>query len=406
MPNKIAVFYASIGAGHKAAADALCEWCHAMYPGSVTMCRDILDYIPKLMRKSIVSAYRLMTRNTPWLWERIYRDTDIKSARHPVSAFWNDVHRSVTRSYIKHLFMELDALGPTAVFSTHFFGMSSLLDKWEHRTPIYFIGTDYLSHSLQRDPRFDGWFVGSDEAVRQYRADSVPTAEYSVKNFGIPISRDYLISPTRVEARRMLELEDGVKMVTVMDSGRGARILDTVAGSMIDLPDWKIVVICRDNNRMYEHLRDKYFPFKQIMVLDSSPNIADYYAASDLVVMNPGGVQIAEASTVGAAMLLLDPLPGLEQYNCHYALERGAAKKVYESRRVGELIRETVEKRDELDMMKRRAKAMSHPSAAMDILSWVMNSMDEAEKKRENAKIRAEEGAALDDTSSREEQSA
>jgi processive 1,2-diacylglycerol beta-glucosyltransferase len=376
-----------------------------MYPGSVTMSRDILDYVPKLMRKSIVSAYRAMTRNAPWLWERIYRDTDIKSDRRPMSAFWNDVHRSVSRTYIKHLFKELDLLDPTAVFSTHFFGMSSLLDKWEHRAPIYFVGTDYLSHSLQRDPRFDGWFVGSDEATRQYRADSVPTSEYSVKNFGIPISRDYLVSPSRTEARRMLEVEDNRRMATVIDCGQGARVLDTVAGSMIDLSDWKIVVICQDNNRMYEHLRDKYFPFKHITVMDYSPNIADYYAASDLVVMNPGGVQIAQASTVGAAMLLLDPLPGLEQYNCHYALERGAAKKAYENRRVGEFIRELIEKSDELDRMKSRARAISRPNSAMDILAWVMNKVEEDDKKRDAARsvARNEENIAPEETQGVEE---
>ncbi|MDR1651879.1 MAG: hypothetical protein LBR87_08830 [Synergistaceae bacterium] len=381
--RKIAVLYASIGHGHRSAAEALCEWCHAMYPGSATMCRDLLDYIPRLMRRSIVSSYRGMTRRAPWLWERIYKDTDLNSARHPVSAFWDDVHRSLSRTYIRHLFKELAAFGPEAVFATHFFGMASLLDKWEHRTPIYFVGTDYLSHSMQRDPRFDGWFVGSEEALRQYRADSVPTAEYLVKNFGIPISRDYLVPPTRSEARRMLGIDGDTRTAAIIDSGQGARILDAVAGSMVDMSDWKIMIICRDNDKMYEHLRDEYFPFKHITVVGSVPSMADYYAASDVVVMNPGGVQIAEACAVGAAMLFLDPLPGLEQFNCHYVLERGAAKKVYEHRRAGELALELLERREELGAVKRSAKALSRPNAAMDILSSAAEMTDEALKKRE-----------------------
>jgi processive 1,2-diacylglycerol beta-glucosyltransferase len=367
---RAAVLYASIGYGSRDAADALCEWCRALFPSSGVVSRDMLDYVPRPLRGGIVSAYNAMTRKTPWLWERVYRDTDISTGKHFVSAFWDDVHNSVSKTCFRHLFRDLDEINPDAVFATHVFGMPALLDKWEHRTPIYFVGSDYLSHSLQRDPRFDGWFVGSDEAVRQYRADNVPTAEYSVKNFGIPISRDYLVPPARAEARRALEVDERRKMITVINDGTGAWMLDAAVGSMIDLSEWKIVVICRDNAKIYEHLRDKYFPFKHITVKDSARDAALYYAASDMVAIGPGGVRLTEASVSGAAILLLDPLPGLERYNCDYVLERGMARRIYENRRAGEFVKELSEKRDELDRMKYRARAMSRSGAAMDILTW------------------------------------
>jgi processive 1,2-diacylglycerol beta-glucosyltransferase len=368
-----------MGFGHKTAAEALCEWCHALFPASATMCRDVLDYVPKLMRGSIVSCYNAMMSKTPWMWDRMYKNTEAASGRHPVSMLWNDLHKSMSKTWMKHLFAEMDRLKPQAVFSTHYLGMSALLDKWEHEIPIYFVGTDYLSHSLQRDPRFSGWFVGSEEAARQHRADAVPTSEHSVKNFGIPISRDYLVPPTRSEARRMLQVDEARRMATVIGGGVGASVLDDVAGSLIDLPDWKIAIICRDNKRAFERLRDKYFPFRHITVTDSVPNVADYYAASDVVVMNPNGVQMAEASTAGAAMLLLDPLPGAERDNCDYALERGAARKIYENRRVGELLGELMGQKDELSAMKFRARRLSRPNAAMDILTWAMDKPEKRE---------------------------
>jgi processive 1,2-diacylglycerol beta-glucosyltransferase len=376
MTRRIAVFYASIGARHKAAAEALCEWCRAMWPSSETVCKDLMDYVPRVARGAIVSAYNGMTRNSPWLWERIYRDTDVSSAGHPVSAFWDYLHKKASGIKIRHLMGELREIKPQAVFATHIFGMTALLDRWEHDIPIYFVGTDYLSHVLQRDPRFDGWFVGSEEAVRQYRADNVPTSEIALKNFGIPISRDYLVPPTRDEARRMLDMDDLVKMAAIVDSGTGTRLLDIVTGSTIDLTDWKIAVICRGNEKMYENLRDKYFPFKHITVLNDVPDIARYYAASDIVMLDPNGVQIAEASAVGAAMLLIDPLPGLGRYNCDYLLERGAARRIYEHRKVGEFLRELITSKESLERMRYRARAMSRPNAGMDILSWAMERSD------------------------------
>jgi len=395
MTRRIVVFYASIGAGHKTAAEALCEWCRALYPSSEAVCRDMMDYVPRMMRGAIVSAYNGMTRNSPWLWERIYRDTDVSSARHPVSAFWDYLHRKASGINMKRLMKELKEIEPQAVFATHFFGMTALLDKWEHGVPIYFVGTDYLSHVLQRDPRFDGWFVGSEEAVRQYMADSVPTAEYAVKNFGIPISRDYLAPPTRAEARRALETEDFVKMVSVVDSGIDSRVLDIVTASMVELSDWKVAVICRGGRKMFENLRDKYFPFKHITVLDNVPDIAHYYAASDVVVLDPNGVQIAEASAVGAAMLLLDPIPGLGRYNCDYLLERGAARKIYEHRKVGECLRDLIASMESLERMKYRARAMSRPNAGMDILTWVTEKADASKRELES---RAAEKSAEENT--------
>jgi processive 1,2-diacylglycerol beta-glucosyltransferase len=315
MTRRAAFFYASLGTGHEEAANALSEWHHALYPSSATICEDLMDYVPFLMRRSIVSAYDAMTRKSPWLWERLYHDTDANVSR-PMPAFWNGVHRRLGRSYVRRLQKKLRDFKPHAVFTTHFFGMSALLDKWNHDTPIYFVGTDYLTHAMFRDPRFDGWFAGSEEALRQYRADKVPTAEYAVKNFGIPISRDYLVPPKRDEARRALGVDETAKIVSVVNDGGPPRLTDMVVGSLVDLRGWKIFVHCRGNDALFEDISGKYFPFKYISVLRKVSNIADYYAASDISILEPGGVQIAEASAAGAAMLFLDPLPGLGRSNC------------------------------------------------------------------------------------------
>ena len=390
MTRRAAFLYASLGGGHKEAANALCEWYHALYPSSETICEDLMDFVPRFMRRGIVSAYNTMTQKSPWLWERLYRDTDANASRHPMSAFWNGIHHRLGKSYIRRLQEKLRNLMPHAVFTTHFFGMSALLDKWDHDTPIYFVGTDYLTHAMLRDPRFDGWFVGSEEALRQYRADSVPTAEYAVKNFGIPISRDYLVPPKRDEARRALGIDDSAKVVSVVNSGGSSRLMDMVVASMVDLSGWKVFVLCRGSDRLFEHVRDKYFPFKHISVLGAASNIADYYAASDISILDPNGVQIAEASTAGAAMLFLDPPPGLGRYNCDYVLERGAGRKIYEHRRVGELLESLIERREELERMRYRARAMGRPHAAMDILAWAMEKADAEREARENAARRSD----------------
>ena len=145
---------------------------------------------------------------------------------------------------------------------------------------------------------------------------------------------------------------------------------------MLDCTDWRVEIVCGNNKRMFEALRKRYYPFKHIIVRRFLGNIRDYYAASDVVVLKPGGLSAAETLAMGCALLLLDPLPGQERYNCDYLLERGAARRVYENRRVGELIKELLESGEELERMRANARAIGRPFAARDILRVVMEELD------------------------------
>ncbi len=384
MSLRLAVFYASVGTGHKVAAESLRESSLADYPGAEVICRDLLDYVPRWVRWSVVNSYLAMARKSPGLWGGLYQLTDTPPGSGIASAFWNSIHKSVSEAFIKNLFAELDEFKPDALLLTHFFGMSTMMDSWDQRALVYFVNTDYLSHILQRDPRLDGWFVASDEAVRQYRADSVPCHGSSVRNFGIPISAKYKTPPTREEARTRLGIDNEKTMVLVVGGGIGAGALGVAADSMLDFTDWNVVLVCGSNRKMYESLRDKFYPFKHINVLGFVDNMPDYYAASDVVVIKPGGLSVSETLAMGSALLLLDPLPGQEQYNCDYLLERGAAMRIYENRRVGEQIKELLSAPGELERLKTSARAVGRPNAASDIIRAVAEEV--------NVRQRANEG--------------
>jgi processive 1,2-diacylglycerol beta-glucosyltransferase len=382
---RIAIFYASVGAGHKAAAEALKEWCEVEYPGASVFCKDVLDYVPRWVRWSAVSAYLSMARNYPWLWHRFYRSADRQSGRELFADFWEDIHKSIGRAYVKHLIRDIDEFSPDAILVSHFFGMPSLLDKWDRGVPIYYVGTDYISHRLHRDPRYDGWFVGSAESARQHKADKVPTSELAVRDFGIPISRKFLTQPRREDARKRLEVDDGAVMVLVSGGSMGAGPLGVIADSMLDCSDWRVDVVCGENAAMMDILRDKYYPFKHVNVHGVVDDIRDYYAASDVVILKPCGVSCAEALAMESPILLMDPLPGNEQYNCDYLLEQGAALRLFENRSAGERIIELLDSSNELASVSRRAGEIARPSAAKDILAFVIERI-EADRAAKNGR--------------------
>jgi len=372
---RIAIFYATVGTGHKAAAEALAAWHREAYPNADVLCRDLLAYVPSWVRWCVTNAYLFMARRAHWLWSRLYTVTDRAVKPGGIPTFWDALHGAVSRFYLRRLTAELEAFAPDAIFATHFFGMSALLGRRELSVPIYYVDTDYISHARQRDPRFDGWFAASDESLRQHAADGVPGADRKAHNCGIPIAPVYASPLSRKEAREKLGIEESAVSVLIAGGGIGAGALDAVADSMLERSQskgWHVEILCGANRRLYEKLRDKYFPFRNVVVRRFIHNICDYYAASDVVVLKPGGLSSAEVTACGCAILLLDPLPGQEQYNCDYLLEGGAARRIYEARRTGDLIEELLARPDELARLRANASALGRPHAARDILNTAL----------------------------------
>ena len=54
----------------------------------------------------------------------------------------------------------------------------------------------------------------------------------------------------------------------------------------------------------------------------------DLMTAADLVVSKPGGLTTSEVLASGAAMAIVNPIPGQESRNSDYLLEEGAAVKI------------------------------------------------------------------------------
>src|SRR4029077_653566 len=54
----------------------------------------------------------------------------------------------------------------------------------------------------------------------------------------------------------------------------------------------------------------------------------EFVSVSDIVVSKPGGLTTSEALASGAAMAIVNPIPGQESRNSDFLLEHGAAIKI------------------------------------------------------------------------------
>src|SRR5205823_1169273 len=103
-------------------------------------------------------------------------------------------------------------------------------------------------------------------------------------------------------------------------------------------------------------------------VLGFTNQMDELMTVADLVMTKPGGLTTSETLARGAAMVIVNPIPGQESRNSDFLLENGAAIKVNNlatlAHKVGTLVRDS----KRLAQLKANARRLGRPRAAFDVV--------------------------------------
>jgi processive 1,2-diacylglycerol beta-glucosyltransferase len=139
-----------------------------------------------------------------------------------------------------------------------------------------------------------------------------------------------------------------------------------------------VVVVAGRNSELQARLEAvRPPPRHRLKVLGFTEEIHELMNAADLVVSKPGGLTTSEVLSSGAAMAIVNPIPGQESRNSDYLLEHGAAIKINQPSslpyKVGLLLKDP----DRLALLKENARRLGRPQAAFEVarkaLSWARN---------------------------------
>ena len=106
----------------------------------------------------------------------------------------------------------------------------------------------------------------------------------------------------------------------------------------------------------------------RVRVLGYTDRIHELMAAADLVVSKPGGLTTSELLAVGAAMVVVDPIPGQEDRNSDYLLENGAAIKVNNVATLAYKVTALLRASERLNRLKENARRLGRPRAAFEVV--------------------------------------
>lgn len=365
MEIRVALLYATVGTGHRTAALALGEWFRREGQDVKVQCLDVLSFSSPLVRGFISRSYLEMVKRAPRLWGYFYDTLDDPEARDGLLGSLNEMTAKLN---LRRLKRRLEAFGPHALFCTHFFGAGPLAEAFAPQVPLYYVNTDFLSHVFHRNRLFAGWFVAGPEAARQYAADGITE---KVHETGIPVFPAYASPPGREEARAALNLPREGRVVLVISGGIGVGPIEEAVASLARRRDWTTLVVCGNNQRLLRRMRKLFSGASHVRIEGFVENILEHYAASDLVVMKPGGLCTSEVLCLGLPILLMDPIPGQEQRNSDYLLDRGAARVLFEVRRTAERAEEILEDPAERARLREACARLARPYAGREVVRTV-----------------------------------
>jgi len=355
---------ASVGEGHTAAAQAVSSALAERMPAAKCEVVDSYRYASNVFHRVARNGYIGVVKLLPQLYKFAYDQAERATK---ISAFKTWLHR-YTAPNLRQFVSELK---PDVVVCTHAFPcgvMSEYKKQFADSPPVIGVVTDFAVHSFWIHRNIDGYAVATDEMRATMIARGIDPEHIIVS--GIPVNASFLVKPLdRATLREELGMPQDRFSLVLMGGGLGIGPLEMMIRAL-DCVQQKIsaTVIAGRNKRLHERVMEAAqrvgYPIRVLSFVD---NVNDYMHAADALITKPGGLTSAEALVAGIPMVLVKPLPGQEERNTRYLVERKAALRTKNERDLTRKVEEFLKNPERRHTMLAAVEKLAKPRAADDV---------------------------------------
>jgi processive 1,2-diacylglycerol beta-glucosyltransferase len=369
--TRILILYASVGTGHKAAAQALAK-AFALRGADHVRCEDALDYASAVFRQIYAGSYLELSEKMPAVWRYLYERTDKDEpelSRH--------LRTLIDRIGVTELTGIVRQYRPQAVICTHFLPLSLLArEKRTGRssTPLYCVVTDYIGHVFWIEPQVDRYFVATAETGQMLIQRGAVAERIQVT--GIPVD-PAIAHPKDPATMRQIHRLETPPVVMLMGGGlpveQAERIVHGLARRGFR---GTLVVAAGRNSHLEARLRQGEIttPTFSLRGFGFVEHLDDLVAASDLVITKAGGLIVSEVMARGTPMILVNCIPGQEEWNADYAVSVGAGIQLRHLDMLPLAVETLLASSDRLAAQRAAAALASRPEAALRVADAVLES--------------------------------
>ena len=323
-----------------------------------------------------------MVKTIPQMYRFLYSRAEKATQIGPFRAW---VHQ-FTAANLRTL---IERTKPDVVVCTHAFPcgvMSEYKNQFSDAPPVVGVVTDFVVHSFWIHRNIDAYAVATPEMRNTLAARGIPKERVIVA--GIPVVSGFAEPPSdRNALRKQLGLPPDRCAVLMMSGGLGIGPLEMMMRSLgeVRTPLAAIAIVGRNarlRRRVLEAAQHVNYPLRVLSFVD---NVYDYMHAADVLLSKPGGLTSAEALVAGIPMVLVKPLPGQEERNTRYLVEKNAALRSKNQRELTKMVAQILDSSEMRNRVRDAAAKIAKPNAARDIASLVDDVGAKAQKRRLHA---------------------
>jgi processive 1,2-diacylglycerol beta-glucosyltransferase len=374
MPRRILIMSAAVGGGHLRAAEAVELAVRELDPSAQVRNVDILTLTNAAFRRVYGKLYLDIVNRAPHVLGYFYDLLD----RPTSTRRFSDRLRILVEKLNLGKFLQLLHEEPwDIVISTQFLAaeiISGLRKKQKLHIPQFTVTTDFETHRMWVNQPCDHYFTATEEGAVHLQNWDVPAKDVSVT--GIPIHPVFSRPKERSACLHRQGLRGDRPIVLQLAGGFGVGPMEKLFREVlqIDRP-LEIVVVCGRNEKLLAKLAAIAPPPRHhVKVFGFTKEIDELMQVADVVLTKPGGLTSSEVLARGAAMAIVNPIPGQESRNSDFLLENGAAIKVNNLTTLRFKLSQLLDNPARLQQLKANARRLAKPLAAFDVakmaLTW------------------------------------
>ncbi|MEQ8225956.1 MAG: glycosyltransferase [Candidatus Eremiobacterota bacterium] len=323
---RIFLVHGSHTGGHRSAAESL-KAAMDKLPHVQAEVINSLDYSSEGIKNAQVGAAQMAIDHLKglrgWCFQKAHEGN-------PVMYWLGNTGMKIKSFFSKKFLNKIHDEKPDAVIATHS-PMNSMLSYWKGsgkiNMPLLSTVTDFSTHRMWAQDEVDHYYVASDGAARDLKRFNIDDSKISVT--GIPIKPDFAevteLSPAEMKVK--LGLDPQKPLVLLMGGSLGYGPYEELSSELdkVDTP-LQIVAICGKNQAKLEALETKKDTMKHTLVpVGFIKNVSEYMEAADVIISKPGGLTASEIFALKKPMIMLEPMPGLEEISANAIQELGVA---------------------------------------------------------------------------------
>ncbi len=369
---RVLILHASLGMGHAQAAATLGAAFDRL-PGAEAQVVDSLDFARGLVRTAATEAYRHASETAPFLYKMLYQSSDAVDMEDSISG--NRLFSLLERPFLGRLEEFVTRAAPDAIICVHPLPahvLQPLRRKGDLPQPLYLVVTDFMAHSTWLVEGAAGYFLPSELTREVLITRRVPLELLHVT--GIPVRLEVASPKPMIAMRRRHGLPLDLPLVTLFGSGIDSRRVRLMVTRLLASPaKGHLIVVAGRSRDQAEALADLTDgPQMGLQRLGMIDYVDDLVAASDLVITKAGGLIVSEVLARQTPLVIIDPLPGQEDWNADFVAGSGAGIQLRRPEMVPPVVLGLLADPARLAAMAAQAQRVGRPRAALDIAERVL----------------------------------